>query len=80
MKFISEKDLIAVLGVIGVIAICWIFSPLLEAIAYAVLLYYLSRPVVRFIEGKIGRITAALLVLLTLILSILAIFIFISIQ
>ncbi len=75
-----KKHIPVLFGVLGLFLVLCILFPLLEAIAYAVLLYYLSRPIVRYIEPVLGRTWSSLLVLVTLVLSIFALIMFLSVQ
>ncbi len=59
-----RANLPLLLGILALVLLVWIYTPLTAAIAYGVLLAYLSRPLMRRFEGHIGKGLSAFLSLI----------------
>ncbi len=80
MSKIPRKYLLLGMGILGLLALFWLFSPLLSAIAYGILLAYLARPVAYSIRKVIGPGLASFLTLLVLVLGIFVLFTYTTTQ
>lgn len=65
---LEKIDIVTILGVLSLIMILFVFAPLFDAIAYGVLLYYLSRPIIDRFPDRSKYITSGgvLLLIITL--------------